>query len=230
MAIFAIGDLHLSGDGVKPMDVFGPQWDRHMETISRRWTEKITPSDAVLIPGDISWAMRLEDAETDLRQIARLPGQKVLLKGNHDYWWGSITRLRAILPPGMQALQNDSAEIGGYAVCGSRCWDFPTEASPLDEQNRKIYDRELIRLGMALESAAKRGLPIIAMTHFPPLLQDYRDTAFTVLLEKYGVKLCVYGHLHGLGIRNGYNGEHNGIIYRLVSCDAIDFTPVKITD
>ncbi len=113
MAIFAIGDLHLSGDGVKPMDVFGPQWDRHMETISRRWMEEIAPSDAVLIPGDISWAMRLEDAEADLWQIAQLPGQKVLLKGNHDYWWGSISRLRAVLPPGMQALQNDSAEIGG---------------------------------------------------------------------------------------------------------------------
>jgi uncharacterized protein len=228
MAIFAIGDLHMSGDGAKPMDVFGPRWDRHMDTVSERWREAVRPTDTVLIPGDISWAMQLEEAKPDLLTIADLPGTKVLLRGNHDYWWNSVSKLRAFLPPGMLALQNDSAVVGNVAVCGTRGWDFPTEQLPLDERETKIYQRECIRLKMTLENACRYGLPILAMTHFPPLLQDYRDTAFTALLEEYGVKRCIYGHLHGAGIRNGFNGFHRGVEYRLVSCDAIDFSPVVV--
>jgi len=229
MAIFAIGDLHMSGNGVKPMDIFGPHWDRHMDTVRRNWIDRVSPADTVLLPGDISWAMQFAEAEQDLLEIARLPGTKVLLRGNHDYWWSSITKLRSFLPPGMLALQNDSVTLENTAICGTRGWDFPTELSPLDEQGTKIYKRELIRLRMALDSAQKRGLPILAMTHFPPLLKDWRDTEFTALLEEYGVERCVYGHLHGVGIRNGFNGTHNGIAYRLVSCDAIGFSPVAIS-
>jgi uncharacterized protein len=228
MTIFAIGDLHMSGDGAKPMDVFGPQWDRHMDAVRERWFQTVRPTDTVLIPGDISWAMQFEDAKRDLLILAAFPGTKVLLRGNHDFWWSSITQLRAFLPPGMLALQNDSVAIGGVAVCGTRGWDFPTEMLPLDEQGTKIYRRELIRLRMALESARGRNLPILAMTHYPPLLQDYRDTAFTSLMEEYDVRRCVYGHLHGAGIRNGYSGVHRGVEYRLTSCDAIDFTPVAV--
>ncbi|MCE5342292.1 MAG: metallophosphoesterase [Eubacteriales bacterium] len=230
MAIFAIGDLHMPGNGEKPMDIFGQNWDHHMDTIRERWQNRVEPTDTVLIPGDISWAMQFSDAKADLQSIAELPGTKILLRGNHDYWWSSITRLRACLPQGMIALQNDSVQVGDVAVCGTRGWTFPTDAFPLDEQETKIYLRELIRLRLALEDAGKRNLPILTMTHFPPLLNDCRDTAFTTLMEEYGVKLCVYGHLHGAGIRGGFTGEHNGVEYRLTSCDAIDFTPVRVWD
>jgi predicted phosphohydrolase len=201
-----------------------------MDTIRVNWLETVAPSDTVLIPGDISWAMQFDDAKADLQSIAALPGTKILLRGNHDYWWSSITKLRSFLPEGMLALQNDSVAVGDLAVCGTRGWTFPTEAFPLDEQETKIYQRELIRLRMALDHAAARGLPIVAMTHFPPLLKDCRDTAFTALLEEYGVRLCVYGHLHGVGIRSGFSGEHNGVSYRLTSCDALDFAPLRVME
>ena len=230
MAIFAIGDLHLPGQDEKPMDVFGSHWDRHFETICEHWRGLITQQDVVLIPGDISWAMQFDEAKRDLLDIAALPGKKVLLRGNHDYWWSSITKLRDFLPPGMMALQNDAVVIDGVALCGTRGWNFPMELNPLDAQDEKIYKRELLRLEMALQSAAQSGLPMLAMLHFPPLLKDYRETAFTALLERYPVQLCVYGHLHGMGIQNGFNGSHRGIDYRLVSCDAIGFDPVRIWD
>lgn len=230
MAIFAIGDLHLSGSGEKPMNVFGRHWDNHFENICVRWREMIEPTDIVLIPGDISWAMQFEEAKIDLQSIAELPGTKILLRGNHDYWWSSISRLRAWLPQGMLALQNDSIALSKMVICGTRGWNFPTDPNPLDDQEMKIYRRELIRLELTLVNARGKGLPILAMTHFPPLLTDYRDTAFTALLERYGVELCVYGHLHGAGIHNGFNGVHNGVEYRLVSCDSIAFAPVKVSD
>lgn len=230
MTIFAIGDLHLSGSGAKPMDVFGRHWENHFGQITERWLSMVSPEDTVLIPGDISWAMQFEEATIDLRRIAQLPGTKVLLRGNHDYWWSSITRLRAYLPQDMLALQNDSVALAGVALCGTRGWDFPTESFPLEAQEEKVYRRELIRLELTLQSAKRHGLPILAMMHYPPLLQDHRDTAFTALLERYGVAMCVYGHLHSAGIQNGFSGEHNGVQYRLVSCDAIDFSPVKVWD
>ena len=230
MAVFAIGDLHLSGNGEKPMNVFGQNWDNHFDNIRARWKEQIQPSDIVLIPGDISWAMQFEEAKPDLLSLAELPGTKVLLRGNHDYWWSSISRLRSFLPKGMLALQNDSIALDGLALCGTRGWNFPTEQNPLDEQEIKIYNRELIRLELTLQNARTHQLPILAMTHFPPLMDDQRDTEFTALLEAYGVSMCVYGHLHGKGIYHGFNGVHNGIEYRLVSCDSIDFSPVMVWD
>lgn len=228
MTIYAIGDLHLSGGGAKPMDIFGKQWENHFERICERWLALVTPADVVLIPGDISWAMQFEDAAKDLASIAALPGKKILLRGNHDYWWNSISRLRASLPADMYALQNDALVLDQLVVCGTRGWDFPVDTYPMAEQDLKIYRRELIRLEMTLQNAQKSGLPILAMMHFPPLLAERRDTAYTALLERFGVKLCVYGHLHGAGIQNGFDGLHQQVAYRLVSCDAIAFTPVKV--
>ena len=212
------------------MDVFGSHWENHFDQIKRSWREMITPEDTVLIPGDISWAMQFDEAKIDLDSIAVLPGTKVLIRGNHDYWWSSITRLRNYLPQGMLALQNDSLAFDGFVLCGTRGWDFPTELSPLDEQSMKVYRRELIRLEMTLQSAEKFQRPIIAMVHYPPLLTDHRDTEYTALLERYQVKLCVYGHLHSSGISHGFTGEHRGVQYRLVSCDSIAFTPVRVWD
>ena len=231
MRLFAIGDLHLSGGDDKPMDVFGPQWDRHFFHISEQWREKVSEDDLVLIPGDISWAMHLEDARRDLEAIAALPGRTILCKGNHDYWWNSVSRVRAVLPPGMQALQFSAADAGPAVVCGTRGWLFPTKEQPLDDANRKIFARETQRLRMALEEAQKiaGGRPVVVMMHYPPLLDGERDTAFTELLEEFRAHTVVYGHLHGQGIQSGFTGEHHGIRYRLVSCDSIGFSPAEIT-
>ena len=230
MRLFAIGDLHLSGGDDKPMDVFGPQWDRHFEHIRDCWLAQVREEDTVLIPGDISWAMQLQDAAADLEEIGRLPGRKILCKGNHDYWWNSISRVRSILPEGMTALQHSAADLGEAVVCGTRGWMIPTEDAPLGEQDRKICRREADRLRLALDEAAGMagGRPVIVMTHYPPLLAGTTKTIFTDILEEYRVHTAAYGHLHGSGIQNGLNGECRGIRYRLVSCDSIGFCPKMI--
>jgi len=230
LSLFAVGDLHLPGGDDKPMDVFGPQWDRHFLRISESWRDQVTDQDTVLVPGDISWAMRLEDAVPDLRLIGELPGRKILIRGNHDYWWGGIGRVRAALPEGMYALQQDAIDIGEAVVCGTRGWNIPTEENPLDAENEKIYQRELSRLDLALDSAKKMAgeRPVIVMMHFPPLYQGQRQSGFTERMEAAGVRGCVYGHLHGAGIAAAFNGEWNGVNYQLTSCDSQEFTVRKI--
>ena len=146
MAIYAIGDLHFPGGQEKPMNVFGSHWDDHVSQILANWRQTVSDDDLVLIPGDISWAMHFDQAKEDLSLVASLPGEKVLLRGNHDYWWSSIGKLRAWLPAGMYAVQNDSISWNGVTICGTRGWVFPTEMNPLNEQDEKIYNRELIRL------------------------------------------------------------------------------------
>ena len=232
MRLFAIGDLHMSGGDDKPMDVFGPQWDRHFFRIQENWRSLVQEEDIVLIPGDISWAMQLQDARADLEEIGRLPGKKILCKGNHDYWWNSITRVRAVLPPSMTVLQHSAADLGDAVVCGTRGWMIPTKDMPLGEQDAKICRREAERLRMSLEEAARLadGRSLIVMTHYPPLLEDERETIFTEILEQYPVHTAVYGHLHGAGIRNGFTGEKAGIRYHLVSCDSIGFSPKLILE
>lgn len=230
MRLFAIGDLHLPGGDDKPMDVFGPQWDRHFLRIRENWQKVVGEEDTVLIPGDISWAMQLADARTDLEEIGSLPGHKVICKGNHDYWWNSISRVRSILPPSMTAIQHSAAELGEAVVCGTRGWLIPTKDTPLDAQNEKIFLREAERLRLALDAAKDIAdeRPLIVMMHYPPLLEAEKDTLFTSILEEYQVHTAVYGHLHGAGIQIGFNGEHNGIRYHLVSCDSIGFCPKEI--
>ena len=150
MRLFAIGDLHMSGGDDKPMDIFGAQWDRHFLRISENWRKVVSPDDTVLIPGDISWAMQLENALPDLQEIGKLPGKKILCKGNHEYWWNSISRIRAVLPDGMQALQFDAADLGCCVVCGTRGWLFPTDKTPLAAQDEKICIREAQRSGIRI--------------------------------------------------------------------------------
>ncbi|MBR2662042.1 MAG: metallophosphoesterase [Clostridia bacterium] len=230
MSLFAIGDLHLSGGDDKPMDVFGPQWDRHFLRIRENWKELVKEEDTVLIPGDISWAMQLEAAKADLEEIGRLPGKKILCKGNHDYWWNSISQVRSALPDSMTALQHNTADLGDAVVCATRGWMIPTKEMPLSDQDAKICRREADRLRMALDDASARagGRPVIVMTHYPPLLAGETNTVFTEILEAYGVHTAVYGHLHGTGIQAGFTGEYHGIRYHLVSCDSIGFSPKKI--
>ena len=229
MSVYAIGDLHLPGHSQKPMDVFGSHWDRHFETISENWRNMISPEDVVLIPGDISWAMQLAEALDDLRAIAELPGTKLLLRGNHDYWWSSLNKLRSALPEKMYVIQNDAMMIDGHVFCGTRGWNFPTAAQGLGEQDEKVYQRELLRLKMSLDQAVKLGGDdLTVMLHFPPLFADGIGTGFTEILESYPVTQVVYGHLHGAGIKIAFEGEKEGIRYRLVSCDALNFAPVQV--
>ena len=233
MRIFAIGDLHLPGGDKKPMDVFGAHWENHFERISEDWRKRVTEQDVVLIPGDISWAMQLDRALEDLRRIGTLPGRKLILRGNHDYWWSSLTQLRSNLPENMHAVQNDAYDAGDVVFCGTRVWTLPQPGSaetadgPAGTQDEKIYRREVMRLEMSLQAARRLAgeRPVFAMMHYPPLLPEYARTGteFTRLLTQYGVSRCVYGHLHGPSVQRGYNGLYNGVQYDLVSCDALRF-------
>ena len=231
MRLFAIGDLHMDGGDNKPMDVFGPHWDRHFLRISQNWRRLVSDEDTVLIPGDISWAMQLENAVPDLQEIGKLPGRKILCKGNHEYWWSSVSRVRAVLPAGMTALQFDAEDLGPCVVCGTRGWNYPTERNPLSPEDAKIFRRELQRLEMALDraEAADRVKPILVMTHFPPRMAEDTESPFTRALEaRNRVKAVVYGHLHGASFSAGISGECRGIRYYPVSCDGIGFRPLEI--
>ena len=227
MTIHSIADLHLDSGG-KPMDVFGASWDDHEDRIFANWRALVKGEDLVLIPGDISWAMQLNEAKRYLDMIGELPGTKLILRGNHDYWWSSLTRVRAALPDGMYALQNDSFAFQGVAIAGTRGWTLPQPDSP--PEDIKIYDRELIRLEMSLKDARRRNpdAPLIAMMHYPPLTPDNAVTGFTGLLQSYGAETCVYGHLHGAALRGAARGEFGGIRYIQVSSDGIGFAPVPI--
>ena len=212
---------------MKPMDVFGPHWENHFERIAADWRARVQPEDIVLIPGDISWAMQLEHALDDLRRIAALPGRKLILRGNHDYWWSSLTQLRACLPEGMHAVQNDAFDAGNVVFCGTRGWTIPPASGAASAQDEKLYRREAMRLEMSLQAARRLAgeRPVFAMMHYPPLLPEHarEGTAFTRLLTQYGAVRCVYGHLHGPSVQRGYGGVHQGVRYDLVSCDALGF-------
>ncbi|MEZ4510194.1 MAG: metallophosphoesterase [Eubacteriales bacterium] len=226
MQIYAIADLHLSLTSEKPMDVFGEAWRDHAEKLERNWRERVQADDLVLIPGDISWAMQLEAALPDLSFIGNLPGKKILLKGNHDYWWSAIGRVRARLPAGMRAIQNDSIVENGVGICGTRGWLCPG-SNNFDADDQKIYLRELDRLTLSLNSLPQVETKI-AMLHFPPFADKDKDSGFTERLEAAGVQIAIYGHLHGDAHRNAFEGERNGVVYHCVAADKLDFAPKLI--
>jgi predicted phosphohydrolase len=231
MAIFGISDLHLSFSTDKPMDVFGEHWRGHADKMAAAWDASVTGDDVVLCPGDLSWAMRLEEAKLDLDWIAARPGRhKVLTRGNHDYWWSAIGKVRKALPATLVALQNDAVDLGDVVVAGSRLWACPG-ALDFGKDDEKIYLREVGRLRASLESSQQlaNGRPLIAAIHYPPFPADKSDTEFSRLLEGFGVKLCVYGHLHGARAhRTAFEGERNGVHYRLIACDRLNFSPVQV--
>ena len=226
MTVWAISDLHLPAHE-KPMDMFGPQWENHFERISEDWRRQAAADDIVLLPGDLSWAMRLEDAQEDLARIAALPGTKILLRGNHDYWWSSIGRVRRALPEGCVALQNDSVLLGGVLFAGSRGWTIPADPDA-DSDDARIYRRERGRLEMSLKHARAQSAdaPLIAMTHYPPRTDT--ETGFSDILAAYNVRIAVYGHLHGAGLQGAVRGELDGIDYRQVSCDGLGFQLARV--
>lgn len=226
--VYAIGDLHLSTSVPdKAMDVFGPHWSDHAARISEAWQDTVRDCDLVLIPGDISWAMYLSDAIADLSFLGRLRGKKLLLRGNHDYWWQSVTKVRAALPDGMYALQNDVFRFGDLFVCGTRGWTVPASAHFKESADRKLYERELIRLDLSLKQLPKDA-PAVGMLHYPPFAENGEKSAFAERFEAAGVSDVVSGHLHGASLRFAFNGESNGVRYHTVSADYLDFMPKRI--
>lgn len=224
MRVYAIADPHLSSAAPKPMTIFGEAWEGHPESFFEGWRKTVGEDDLVLVPGDVSWAMTLDGALLDLMDIAALPGRKVLLRGNHDYWWSSIAKLRGALPKGMYAVQNDALRLENIVIAGTRGWVCPGngEFSPDDE---KIYQREVGRLGLSL-AAAKRmrqaGDKVVVMLHYPPTNARLEPSGFTSLLEGAQADVIVYGHLHGERRAPGLIG--NTPCY-LVAADALEFRP-----
>lgn len=233
MKIFAISDLHLSTTVQKPMDIFGPGWDNHFKKISSDWKEKVTNDDLVLIGGDISWGINLEEAKADFDLLKDLPGKKVIVKGNHDYYWNSLNKLRLAFPD-FYFIQNNSyrfeSENGnGIVIAGTRCWNIPNEES--EEQDVKIFNHELLRLKMTLESAKTKLQPndkLVLLLHFPPFDCEYHSNEFTNIIEEYKVDTVLYGHLHGKQVRAEKEITKCGINYVLTSCDLIDFKVIKL--
>lgn len=227
MNIYAIGDLHLSlfSPQEKQMDVFGDRWKNHWDKIKQDWINKVNNNDLVLIAGDISWAMKLSQAKTDLDAICDLPGSKIFVRGNHDYWWNSAAKIKNVLSENSYIIQNNSIEIDDYIICGTRGWIFPTDSSFTDT-DEKIYQRELGRLKLSLDSIKDRkNKHLIVLMHYPPIYEDFKQTEFESLLSAYQVNDVIFGHLHG-AILNSINLRdytYNNIRYNLVSADYLDF-------
>ncbi len=227
MAIYTIGDLHLSLGSKKPMDVF-PGWQGYVQKLETNWRNVVKPEDTVVVAGDVSWAMHLEDTRSDFEFLQSLPGQKILLKGNHDYWWTTIKKMeRYVAENGFDSLHflhNNSYLVEGLALCGSRSWLFDAQ-EPHDE---KVMNRELGRLRMSLDAAGD-GEKVVFL-HYPPIYPNADARQVVEVLREYGVKRCYYGHLHGNSIRYAVQGVVDGIEYRLISADSLGFCPYKVSE
>lgn len=231
MRVFALSDLHLGFTVNKSMDMFGEEWVDHPAKIRASWERLVSPADIVLVPGDISWAMNMEQAEADLAFLQRLPGSKFVCKGNHDYWWQSPGKVRGLLGPGVTPIQNTAVDLDSFVLATSRGWSSPLWDGFDPDRDQKVYVRELHRMDTALEAAKGfPGKPVVYMMHYPPVVEG-RPTAFAEKLASAGVKICVYGHLHFDGRWNPLvNTEFGGTAFRLVSSDYLDFTPLEITE
>ena len=227
MALFVLGDTHLSLGGAKPMDVF-PGWGGYVEKLEANWCKLVKPEDTVVLAGDISWAMRLSDARRDFAFLDGLPGRKLIMKGNHDYWWSTANKMNAFFKAegfdSLQLLHNNSYTVEGYALCGTRGWLFDV-GEPHDE---KVMNREIGRLRLSLD-AAEPGREKLVFLHYPPVYTGADAPEIVAVLKEYGVRRCFYAPLHGKAIRFAVQGEVDGIRYKLVSADGLHFCPYKIT-
>ena len=238
MALFALSDLHLSLGTDKPMDVFGPIWSDHVQKIYLNWTKKVSGDDLVIIGGDVSWATYLNEAKNDFDFVNKLPGRKLIIKGNHDYWWDSITKLNNFAQQNeyssISFLHNSAYIYNEYSIAGTRGWILPS-ADAFGTEDKKIYERELIRLSLSLDMASKledksKSYTRVAVLHFPPVSADgIVDDGIMSILSSHGVNKCIYGHLHGNGIKTAFTGSIHGIDFMLTSADYLGFDPMKIT-
>ena len=227
MALYAIGDLHLCLGAPKPMDVFGGAWVGYLDKL-KQGVSKIGPDDTTVLLGDLSWALSLDEAKADFAWIDAIPGKKIILKGNHDYWWNTVTKFYKFCEENgfsnQYILNNNHFEYGGYAICGTRGWFFEEERSA--QHDEKVFRRELLRLEASLQSAGE--LPKIVFLHYPPRYKGYTCNEILELLEKYDVRRCYYGHLHGASHGLALEGLWDGIEYRLVSADKLNFVPLTV--
>ncbi|GHF28826.1 hypothetical protein HNQ07_000941 [Deinococcus metalli] len=231
MRVYAIADLHLATVTPKPMTVFGPQWAGHPDVIYERWRETVRDDDVVLLPGDLSWAMRLPEAIQDLATVAALPGTKVLLRGNHDYWWPTAGKLRSALPPGMLAVVNDAVRVGNVVVCGTRGWLTPGH-DPLGAEDERLLAREAQRLELSVQAAMRLRQPgdhLLMMLHYPPATPPYPANPLTRVIDTARPELIVYGHLHGVPVERSMR-HVGGIPAHLVAADVLKFTPRLLLD
>jgi predicted phosphohydrolase len=246
--IFAVGDLHMPSRLEKHMDIFGDAWIDHVARVGAAWDERVADRDVVLVPGDISWGMRLDQVQHELDWIGERPGTKVLIRGNHDYWWQSIGKVRKALPPSCYAIQNDVFvhPTRAFAVAGTRLWDVPDlsfsewiagdgglaiSAAPNEDQlaaDAKIFEREMGRLGRSLAALPDDVDRRVAMLHYPPTTPEFPPTRVTRLLEAHQVELCVFGHLHNLKPETSFDGVLNGVRYVLTSIDHLGFRPLRV--
>ena len=233
MAIYTIGDLHLSFNNPKPMNIFGDNWENHEEKIKKDWISKVKEEDTVIHPGDFSWAMHLKDTYKDFEYLCSLPGQKIMLKGNHEYWWTTITNIKKFLKDNnfqnIDFVQTNSIEVEDKIICGTRGWSL----NHLDTENsKKVLAREELRLELSIKDAISKNVDgnkeIIAFMHYPPIIKQNLDTGFMRILKKYDIKRCYYAHLHGKSIEEAVEGKINGIEFKLVSADGLDFKLLKI--
>jgi hypothetical protein len=241
MAVYGISDLHLSfmaepDLGIwqnvheyKPMSIFGEHWREHYKYIYENWQEAVQAEDTVLLPGDLSWGLKLEDCIYDFAFLGALNGNLLISKGNHDYWWQSLKKVKAVLPANTKALQHSAVLVEGKAVCATRGWLCPgAKDYNHTGEDEKIYLRELIRLEMALKEAKALSDDIMVMLHYRPVNDKLECSGFIDLMSDYGVKTCIYGHIHTEDIANNFTGEHWGMDFKLVACDYLGFNPLKL--
>ena len=227
MALYAIGDLHLCLGAPKPMDVFGGTWVGYLDKL-KQGMSVIGPNDTTILLGDLSWALSLEEAKEDFAWIDSIPGRKIILKGNHDYWWNTATKFYKFCEENgfsnQYILNNNHFEYNGFAICGTRGWFFEEERSA--KQDEKVFHRELMRLEASLQSAGE--LPKIVFLHYPPRYKGYTCNEILELFKKYDVRQCFYGHLHGASHGLALDGVWDGVEYRLVSADRLNFVPFRV--
>lgn len=234
MALYAIADLHLPLGVDKPMDIFGNAWKNYVDRLFENWQHTVKADDTVVLPGDFSWAMYLEESQKDFEYLHSLNGTKILAKGNHDYWWTTLNKLKNFIADNgfsdIHFMQNNAFVYKDIVICGTRGWVHPAWDG-CTEKDRKIFDRETLRLELSLKEAQKYGeKDIYVFTHYPPMSNRAEGNAFTEKLCEYNVKKVIYGHLHGPSHRNGINGVYGGIEYILASADYLQFMPKKIAD
>ncbi len=228
MAVYAIADLHLSFGTDKPMDVF-PGWTNYTERIRQRWQQLVAPEDTVVIAGDISWAMKLSDTAADFRFLQELNGQKLLLKGNHDYWWTTKAKMDKYLAEqaftSLSILHNNYYVRDGLALCGSRGWFYDAET----DADKLILQREVGRLKMSIEPALQDGYQPIVFLHYPPIYNGMECEEILDVLTSCGIKRCFYGHIHGgNAAKRAFIGEKYGIRFQLIACDHLGFMPLAV--
>lgn len=224
MSIFAIGDTHLSFSTDKPMDIF-KGWSDYITRLQQNWCAIVSENDTVVIPGDVSWAMELEQAKKDFEFLNSLPGKKIILKGNHDYWWATMKKMNEFLQSNnitsIEILFNNAFQVGDFVICGTRGWFFDDDSS----DSKKVLSREVGRLKASIDFAKKTGKEPIAFLHYPPINNISVCEPIMEVLEEEKIKRCYYGHLHGESIKRAFRGEYNGIKFDLVSADHLEFCP-----